>query len=461
MKKTAVFLMLIVSATCSCQVPDSVLVKYNNAKTTVAKGSVLQNHVQYIKGTPKEKLKILLKELAYFTKEQDEIGVANTQLNIGYLITSIGDLNVSFKYGVSALEVLERYKDTAPVLSAYILIGNALNRSENNEQALKYYRKSYPIAKKYHTDSYYYSTILNNMADSFIKLKKPDSALSYVQEAVKIDYQNKDEISLNTSLGTLGEVYLAKKEYDIGRPFIRKAIYFGYKVNDVYGLAYSLNTMAESFYNTSQIDSSLVYAYQALRLASKDYDLVTLQSYNILYRNYEARQKQDSAYKYLKLAIDIKDRIFSEEKTRNIQSLEFNEEIRQQEVALEQQQIEYSRKQNIQYVLIGVGVISLIILFLLLSHTLAVNEKMVKIFSITGLLLVFEFLNLLLHPILEKVTGHSAILMLILLVCLALLIVPAHHKLEKWATRVLVDKNKKIRLAAAKKIIEKLEAPET
>lgn len=74
-----------------------------------------------------------------------------------------------------------------------------------------------------------------------------------------------------------------------------------------------------------------------------------------------------------------------------------------------------------------------------------------------ALLIVFEFLNLLLHPFLERITHHSPILMLLALVCIAALLVPLHHKLEHWATTKLIEKNKKIRLAAAKKTIEQLE----
>ena len=47
--------------------------------------------------------------------------------------------------------------------------------------------------------------------------------------------------------------------------------------------------------------------------------------------------------------------------------------------------------------------------------------------------------------------------MLLGLVCMAALIVPLHHKLENWATHKLVEKNKAIRLAKAKKTIEELE----
>jgi hypothetical protein len=47
--------------------------------------------------------------------------------------------------------------------------------------------------------------------------------------------------------------------------------------------------------------------------------------------------------------------------------------------------------------------------------------------------------------------------MLLFMVCLAALLIPMHHKLEHWITNKMVEKNKQIRLAAAKKTIAQLE----
>ena len=46
---------------------------------------------------------------------------------------------------------------------------------------------------------------------------------------------------------------------------------------------------------------------------------------------------------------------------------------------------------------------------------------------------------------------------LIILVGIAALLIPLHHKLEHWIKHKMVEKNKRIRLAAAKRTIEKLE----
>jgi hypothetical protein len=43
------------------------------------------------------------------------------------------------------------------------------------------------------------------------------------------------------------------------------------------------------------------------------------------------------------------------------------------------------------------------------------------------------------------------------MVCIAALLIPLHHKLEKWVVHRLVEKNRMIRLEAAKKAVSTLE----
>ena len=95
--------------------------------------------------------------------------------------------------------------------------------------------------------------------------------------------------------------------------------------------------------------------------------------------------------------------------------------------------------------------------FLFLSHSIVANQKLIRFFGVVALLLVFEFINLYLHPYLAHATNDSPLLMLLVMVCIASMLVPVHHWLEKWITHQLVEKNKKIRLASAKKTIQQLE----
>jgi antibiotic biosynthesis monooxygenase (ABM) superfamily enzyme len=80
--------------------------------------------------------------------------------------------------------------------------------------------------------------------------------------------------------------------------------------------------------------------------------------------------------------------------------------------------------------------------------------------GILALLIVFEFLNLLFHPYIGNLTHRARSLMLGVMVCLAALLIPLHHKLEYWVAHKFVEKNNKIRLAVAKKTISRLEGNE-
>lgn len=122
-----------------------------------------------------------------------------------------------------------------------------------------------------------------------------------------------------------------------------------------------------------------------------------------------------------------------------------------------QQKLIEERRQNLQYAAIALGVLTLFISFLLLSHTVLASQKLIRFLGIISLLVVFEFLNLFLHPLVGGLTHHSPVLMLLVMVCIAAMLVPLHHKIEHWTINKLVEKNNKIRLSAAKKTIQELE----
>lgn len=122
-----------------------------------------------------------------------------------------------------------------------------------------------------------------------------------------------------------------------------------------------------------------------------------------------------------------------------------------------QQVLDEERKNYLQYSAVAIGIVVLLVAFFLFSHSVIANQKHIRFLGVLSLLIVFEFLNLLLHPFLEKLTHHETVFMLAVMVGIAAFLIPVHHKLEHWVTHQLVEKNKKIRLAAAKKTIAQLE----
>ncbi len=358
-----------------------------------------------------------------------------------------------------ALKVAEPIGDT--MLTAGIYVGIAMvNRNAGDfRQAITYYTKAENLTRHI-PDNDVLLGVLVDKGKSYEQLGILDSAYTYVQESLAMYYrkfQGKNVYGGGLQ-SAMGIIYSKMGKEQLAVEFFRQSIQLSSELNEYRLLARGYCEYAEHFDRFHQQDSAIYYATKGF-LIDQQFNLLVqqLQASTLLTKLYKQENKIDSAFKYQQIMIDTRERVFSNEKINRLQTLEFNEQLRQQEVASEKAKSEEERKQNIQYALIAIVLVTLIILFLFLSRSFITNTKLISFFGVIALLLVFEFLNLILHPFLERITHHSPILMLLALVCIAALLVPLHHKIEKWITVKLVEKNKATRLANAKKTIEKLE----
>lgn len=296
-----------------------------------------------------------------------------------------------------------------------------------------------------------------NLGATYLATNNLDSSLMYSQRCYENAVRLKATSNLTflfTNLGgvqsKLGNAPLAVSYFNMG---INQSL--GTTLIRYLNMAYT--GLAEHYQRFNQTDSCAFYARKAIAAVNNtSFFYLSSKPAKLLADIYE-KTNCDSTLKYAKVLKTANDSLTSSKINQQILLMTFEEDLRQQEAATEKIKAEDERKQNIQYALIALGIIVLLTLYLLLSRSFITNTKLIEFFGVIALLIVFEFLNLLLHPFLERVTHHSPVLMLLALVCIAALLVPLHHKVEKWATAKLVEKNKKIRLAIAKKTIEELE----
>jgi tetratricopeptide (TPR) repeat protein len=461
--KRPFFILIFISTTLvsiSQPIPDSLRNKYEAAASALEKGQILANYITALKGTPSEQLKVLLPQLAYFSDKKDEIGLGYTHLYIGILDIKMEDPNEALKHGIAAFKIFGEAQDTFALLKNITLIGNCYLLSGNLEESLRGWKKGLPAARVF--DLHYYIRYLTNIAGCFNQKQLPDSALPYIQEALSVGYRNKDSLDISNCLGEMGHTYISMGQNELGRTFLHQALSYLKKINSFYysyGVfaANILNEISQSFLNSAEYDSSLVYARQALAYKKPEYQSVAATSYDLISKAFDRKNKRDSANEYFRRASEIQSSILSDEKSRDIQNQRFKEELREQEVALQKRELATKRRQNLDYALITLGIISFAIAFLLLSRSFITSERLIRYLGVLALLLAVEFVNLLAHTFLEELTNHSQILVLLLLVAIASLLIPFHHRLEKWTIAKLIEKNRKVRLAAAKHTIEQLE----
>jgi tetratricopeptide (TPR) repeat protein len=325
------------------------------------------------------------------------------------------------------------------------LIATIYGSMSENEKYLSYLRKMFGLIED-ENDYESLNVLYTNLGDVFEKLNILDSARYYTHLAYDISVKINDFEGIGLTLNNLGNIH-----YKLNQPDVALANYklcLPYITAEQAAVPYCESTMgiAKIYYAKGLKDSSLMYAKKSFNVAkNKNFAQYILNASMFLSEYYNKEKNIDSSYKYLNEVIISKDSLFGQEKVKQIQSLELQEILRQREIEKSLQEAENERKKNLQYGIITIVIISILLFFLLLSNSIIVNNSFIKFLGALSLLLVFEFISLLLHPIISNITHHSPILMLIISVAIASIIIPAHHQLEYKLIDILIKKNNLIR----------------
>ena len=440
--------------------PESVLRKYNTAIGFYAKCSSIFDYLDSSSKNDSTVLKKSLELVYYFQNKNDDQGLNYMQFVLGMQFSQKKDYNTSLNYFLNALSGFKEGKDTTAILATNKQIGCTYSDAMNNLEALNYFKDNLHIAIA-RGDKPGSAVEYNMLGTIYAVMFRPDSGLVYAQEGLNIAYELKDDTTISTLLGTVAENYIAKGDYDLALSFLRKSEQYQAKINNAEnGIPYQwvYNDYAQAYLGMKEYDSTLYYSHRSLSISIPKNDLVQqLRSSTYLFNSFDALNRQDSSFKYFRLMTALKDSISSTENVKAIEATTFREALRQQELEIQKTKSAEEHDKNVQFALIAFGIVSFLLLFFLLSRSIVVSEKWISFFGILSLLIVFEFINLLIHPFLERVTHHSPFLMLLALVGIASLLIPLHHRIEKWIKEKMTERNRKIRLEHAKKTIAALE----
>jgi tetratricopeptide (TPR) repeat protein len=373
---------------------------------------------------------------------------------LGHLNRMIGNYTTGIKYHFQALQIFEMINDQSGITSSYFGIAANYEDEGDYKEALLYYYKTKSAAESLH-DIEELGGIESNMGLCFLNLGHLDSALKYEQNAYELQMNSPLKALV---LARLGSIHAAMSNYDVALSFYRTGIPAAIAKSDNNALNELYLGISTLFQKQQQYDSSIYYGKKALVTGQElGNPGAAADACSILFTSYKKNNIIDSAFKYLELSAITKDTLITQDKLKQQQILAFQEKSRQQERETELKTAAEKRKQNIQFAALAIGVISFILLFLLLSRSIIINAKWIRFLGVLALLISFEFINLIIHPYLSHYTNDSPFLMLSALVVIGAMLIPLHHRIEKWVIEKMIEKNKRIRLTAAKKIIASIE----
>jgi tetratricopeptide (TPR) repeat protein len=348
----------------------------------------------------------------------------------GVALRYSGNYTTAIEFFLKGLQLAEKYGLPEEIFLCYQGLSTATKDMGDYKQALEYGRRAMEYEAYSRTGK---MVVSGNFGDLYERMNKMDSALYYANSSYEEAMKQPDASYYGKAftLETLGNIEEKLGNHQLAIAYLTLSVQNAIAGNVKRELAEACISLSNIYYRNNQSDSA--YRYASFVLSNDPgffYKLGIVKASDLLEQYFEAKHVVDSALFYYKLSASTREKILSEEKIRQVQNLQFNEKVRQQEIAAAKAKEKEERAHDLQFISIALFIILFIGGVIVLNRR--VNAKWIKFLEVLALLLLFEFINLLIHPLAGSITGHQPIFMLIILMCIASVLVPFHHRVEKW-----------------------------
>ncbi len=367
---------------------DSLRARIDRADTDSAKAWNMILLYWAIEGVQSDSALAIAKQAYEFSKSKQlkmmQVGALRA---IGYNQRNMGDYAESLKSYLLAFEILGyssfHESNSLPDSEGSVLdretlheyaetqrhMGFLLGQVGNRKEEMIKYRTALKIHQALKHERLIANTTFN-IAEVYLATNLLDSAILFAEKSLG-HYEKQDvPFYVKTYLGhiynIIGEANLLIKKYDLAVDALLKAEKANIQYKNLRILIQTYLLRAERFNQKQEYDSSLNYAHKArvtaIEVGLKSY---IAKSYAALAKSYEALNKQDSGYYYLKLAAPLIDSLNKVEKNNLIryQNILFTENQNLQRIEQEK-----SATQNRIRIISLLGTLGFIILIALLLY---------------------------------------------------------------------------------------------
>ena len=364
-------------------------------------------------------------------------GEVRSLTHIGSIMIMTGNFSKALEIGLEALTKSEASGDERLIAISYHILNGVYSEQGDLKRAMPYGLKEKKILEKIN-DEWTLSSNLVNIGNDYRQSDQLDSARIYLNQSLNIALRIGRTGVIAASYLNLGLIHAKTKRYDIAIGYLRLAIP-NFKIDDdnLYLLISTYDALSEVYDSTNQTDSAFYYARLTYDQAKEmDYIWGVLSSSQRLASLFKTSKQLDSSVVYYEIAMAAKDSSTNQEKQKQIQALTFNEELRQIKIAKQKSEEVAARKRNLE--LAGIAIfIPLFLLAVLLLGRRKVKSRTIEFLGILGLLFLFEFIVLFAHPYIGHWTHESPVWMLLILVAVAAILIPLHHRSETWIKKKL------------------------
>ena len=281
----------------------------------------------------------------------NKINSANMYLLIGSCYNEMGLYEKSTSSLIEALTLFEVESDSSGISSAFINLGMIFSNDSNFVDAFNYTSRALEICED-QNDMYGVSACLNNIGDIYSSQKKFQLALEYFNRSLEIDKELDDIEGIAIGLNNIGDTYRDLHDTILAKSYFLKSLEVG-RANNYPIVSVVLANLSELHLANGNLTLALDNALESLKLAeSVRSNEQIINCYNLLNNIYAASGDYKNAYYYFEKYHNIRDSVFSLEKSRQIYEITSRYNDEKQRLEIRNLQKKYTSESHIRTTLI-------------------------------------------------------------------------------------------------------------
>jgi serine phosphatase RsbU (regulator of sigma subunit)/uncharacterized protein HemY len=257
--------------------------------------------------------------LALWTAIKDLMWIGHTHNNLGNAYMQKGDFEQALKHYFQALDFYEKSNNNGKIPVVLMNIGNIYSFQKDYLKAIDYYQQSL----KNNSDKVSVAMAYSNIGEVYMYMKKFDKADENFNISLKLAEEQGSKSGIASVLSNLGMNCINTGKLEKAMEYHFKSLQIAKELNDKKLISEITNNISRTYQELKDFKRSLEYGEKGLLLAKEiGAKEVLKNSYESLSETYTKLADYEKALENYKLSVEIKDSIFSTEKTRSIAELQ-------------------------------------------------------------------------------------------------------------------------------------------
>lgn len=294
-----------------------------------------------------------------------------------------GEYKEAVEQLIAAMRVTDTLSPTDSIRSSIINVG--IGRVEmmrnNNSEAIKYMEKGLSIFNK-HKNIRWQAITTMELGSAYYNMEDYKKSLRYYEESLTHSHTMERDDFIGANLGNIGAVYMKEEQYNKALEYFNESNLIAAKRGSINNQIIGYNDVATVYLKQEKYSNAILFYTKAIKLSDSIGSIDNLMdAYVERAETYEKMGSYESALNDFHQFQTLKDSVFNETKSNQIEELktQYETEKKEQQITLQEQEIalleQEEKNSTLQKILMGVG----LLLSLLGIYTLRQKMKRNKL----------------------------------------------------------------------------------